>query len=122
MKTQYRDFVELVGLTVESITGLGDDDVVILAGGRKFKMYHDQDCCEHVTIKTVTGDPLLLVGSRITAAEQTSPDLPDEGTNESFTWTEFVIRTANRKKLTILWFGSSNGYYSEGVSFTEVVA
>lgn len=47
------------------------------------------------------------------AAKSSSGYMPD-----SYTWTFYKFATA-KGYVTIRWFGESNGYYSESVSFEE---
>lgn len=63
-----------------------------------------------------------LIGSPITQAEETTNDkinpvgVPvSEFQEYSFTWTFYKIATI-KGYVTILWYGSSNGYYSESVT------
>ena len=113
----------LLGQTLTSVDGAdkGSDRIVFTtAEGRKYEMYHDQDCCESVDVEDVCGAVADLIGSPITMAESVSntTDPPPEGSNESWTWTFYKIGTA-RGSVTIRWFGSSNGYYSERVTFED---
>ena len=91
-------------------------------------MWHDQDCCEHVYIEEIIGGGLseLMDGEPLLEAEEVwsmnnmsgcpPPLHPGE---ESYTWTFYKFRTKNAC-ITIRWYGSSNGYYGEGVSFDEI--
>ena len=114
-------FNSMLGKTMMSVTGsAGDDEMVFKSDDdKKFLFYHGQDCCENVSIEDVAGDLSDLVGSPITMAEEVSsddePDLEDE---ESYTWTFYKFATV-KGSVTVRWLGTSNGYYSEGVSFSE---
>ena len=81
------------------------------------KLFHDQDWCEHVTIEDICGSLDDLIGSPIIRATQDSNrDNPKKDGDDSHTWTFYNIATA-KGHVTIRWYGSSNGYYSEGVDF-----
>lgn len=87
-------------------------------------MWHDQDCCEYVRIEDIDGDlDDLLKGPILKAEEVSSSDpafyKPDTVSDEeSFTWTFYKL-VNNAGYLTIRWLGTSNGYYSESVTFEE---
>lgn len=54
------------------------------------------------------------------AEEATNRDLePMYPDTESYTWTFYKFATI-KGYVTIRWYGTSNGYYSEEVSFREV--
>lgn len=98
--------------------------VFVADSGERYRMYHDQDCCESVTIEDVVGELADLVGSPITMAEEASNSTdPPAGqfTPDSYTWTFYKFATV-RGYVTIRWYGESNGYYSESVSFGRVEA
>jgi hypothetical protein len=124
----YADFNELIGKTLIEIIGAEKDSeeiVFITATGDEYKMFHSQDCCEFVTVEDVVGSVSDLIGHPILIAEESSSDDsgfidPDpEKTNnaESCTWTFYKLATI-KGYVDIRWFGSSNGFYSENVSFS----
>lgn len=83
------------------------------------QFYHEQDCCERVTLED-GGDELLdIVGKVIMAVEEVSSDGVEppqrEWPPDSYTWTFYRIITSG-DDVTLRWFGESNGYYSESVS------
>lgn len=84
-------------------------------------MLHFQDCCEDVFLEDVTGDVSDLVGSPILKSEEVEGYTanPLSEYEESYTWTYYKLATANGY-VDIRWYGSSNGYYSEGVSLVKV--
>jgi hypothetical protein len=116
----YPKFEDLLGKVMTSVTKVGDVEIVFLtAEGETFKLYHSQDCCEDVSIEDVAGDLNDLVGSPILVAAEVSQT--DPVASESGTWTFYKLATA-KGWVDIRWYGSSNGYYSESVSFDRVAA
>jgi hypothetical protein len=115
-------FETLLGHTIERIEGLeqGSGEVVFFtAEGRKFSMYHVQDCCESVYVAEVVGDVSDLIGSPILRAEEAVSDASGPEVYDSGTWTFYKLAT-RKGYVDIRWLGESNGYYSESVDFVEV--
>ena len=87
-----------------------------LNDGERFSLRHDQSCCESVYIESIEGDLQDLVDSLILIAEEAQPE--DQALNdydESFTWTFYKLATV-KGYVTIRWYGTSNGCYSEEAS------
>jgi hypothetical protein len=113
-------FSDLVGKTLIKINK--DDNCIVFhcETGEVYEMYHEQDCCENVFLHEVHGDLNDLIGHPIIVAEKVSNvDLPPVANDESYTWTFFKIRNINGD-VTLRWFGSSNGWYSEDVDFVKI--
>jgi len=120
---------ELVGKTLTSIVRDENEESLTFhtTDGERFLMFHIQDCCESVRIEDICGDLEDLIGSPIlTARENVSSNEDPEGEDEreedwreSFTWTFYDLATA-KGAVTIRWYGESNGYYSERVTFTKM--
>lgn len=117
------EFRELVGKTLTEVKASDEQIDFVCSDGSEYRQYHDQDCCESVTVDDVAGDWADIVGSPILVAdERTSDENPPGVTKEwqdSFTWTFYKIDTV-KGGVTIRWYGSSNGYYSERVSFERI--
>lgn len=127
----------LIGKMLLDVKRCGDEEIIFTTSeGKRFRMCHFQDCCEIVTIEDVIGDLDDLIGSELVEAEEVSfhdpKDLPEQdkiwmtlqgsdlsGSGESDTWTFYKFRTA-KGSVTIRWYGSSNGYYSESVDLVEM--
>ncbi|MCM1260662.1 MAG: hypothetical protein NC222_06895 [Staphylococcus sp.] len=113
----------LKGKELTKIEGLQKDSERVIftcSDGKKYKMHHKQDCCEHVYVEDVCGDVSDLLDSPILMAEcVTNHDNPKSKHDESFTWTFYKLGTIKRT-VTIRWYGESNGYYSEEVDFEEI--
>lgn len=131
-------FESLLGKTLVSVVNSEEEVKFVTDDGDIYVQYHDQDCCETVSVDDVIGDLEDLIGSPIIQAEVVSQsgeseygpsysnpkivsnwpegiEVPDY-VNDSFTWTFYKLATI-KGSVTIRWFGSSNGYYSEEVSF-----
>lgn len=112
------DISSLIGKTLVRVQQFGDDRIEFEeSDGTVYQMLHYDDCCEHVSIESITGDLTDLEGSPITLAEENNNG-PETG-DESYTWTFYKLAT-NKGYVDIRWYGSSNGYYSESVDF-EIV-
>lgn len=122
------DFEILKGKVLTKIVGGVSDDEMIFycTDNKRYKLYHYQDCCESVDIEDIDGDLDDLIGSPILLAEKVINDKEDpegiktlEYRDDSFTWTFYKLATL-KGSVTIRWFGTSNGYYSEEVDFDEI--
>ncbi len=118
MYGNYLNVEVLLGKTLSEIKNNDNHELLIYTtDGEKYKMYHNQDCCESVRIEEVIGDLGDLINSPITMAEEvTNQGETDWG---SQTWTFYKFAT-NKGYVTIRWLGESNGYYSESVDFVKV--
>lgn len=90
-----------------------------LTDGTKYLMYHEQDCCESVEIEDICGDVQDLVGEPLLQAEEYSRSGGDADLEETETYTFYRFATL-KGVVTIRWYGTSNGYYSEAVDLIEV--
>lgn len=87
----------------------------------EYVLYHDQECCESVNIDNICGELDWLIGSSILSAEEVKGDLPakDPENDESFTWTFYKFSTI-KGYVTIKFYGTSNGHYSESADFIKI--
>lgn len=129
MSGEFVNFGVLKGKTLTRIDGLEEgNDVVYFytSGGEIYQMYHEQDCCESVSIDDVCGDVEDLIGTPILLAECVESSENPEDVSESilkyqdsFTWTFYKLSTI-KGDITVRWHGESNGYYSESVDFKKI--
>lgn len=128
METSTVGISDLVGRTICEIVGrVGSYELAITCmDGTKYRMYHEQDCCESVTLHDVVGDFDDLIGLPVLLAEErTSGIRPDDLPKPQFdlfgtsTWTFYEFATF-KGRVTLRWLGESNGYYCEAVFFEKV--
>jgi hypothetical protein len=124
------EFSELIGKTIIEINKDTDkidficknEDSIFKNVYDTYCLYHSQDCCELVYIEDVNGDLDDLIGTPILQAEErVSNENPEDFVPEnqdSFTWTFYHLATI-KGYVTIRFYGESNGYYSESVSFCK---
>jgi hypothetical protein len=116
------EFKVLKGKMFTSIENIHNEELIFTTTeDEQYRLYHSQDCCEDVRIEDICGNLDDLIGSPILMAEEvTNADgemLPDS--DSSFTWTFYKLATI-KGYVTIRWYGTSNGYYSESVDFEKV--
>jgi len=125
-----KEFEDLQGKVLSNIerktSDYEDELIFTLDTGEKYKLYHEQDCCESVIIEEIIGDLQDLIGNHILLAEEVihydeNPEDVEvsEYQDDSFTWTFYKLGTI-KGSVTIRWYGQSNGYYSEHVDFAKI--
>lgn len=126
------NFEDLLGKTLVGVSVNDTDDQILFrtSDGAVYQQHHEQDCCESVYVESVVGDLSDLIGNPILLAEEVcnrdaNPTDPAPAADlieyqESFTWAFYKLSTI-KGSITIRWYGSSNGYYSERVDFVEIV-
>lgn len=110
---------DLVGKTLVEVRGaVKGSELVSLFFDDKTRVdfYHSQDCCESVSVEDVVGDIADLIGRPLGLCEEVVTRDRDNDYDESSTatWYKFVT---NEGAVTIRWYGTSNGYYSESVNY-----
>lgn len=127
------EFNILLGKTLTDVKVIGKEEIHFYVDHEHYVLAHFQDCCESVYIESIIGDICELIGSPITLAEEVSNNYystdesrllhalmgPLPGSDESYTWTFYKLATV-KGYVDIRWYGTSNGYYSESVSFYKV--
>lgn len=115
------NFEDLKGKVIKKIEGSEQsyELLFITECDITYRMTHHQDCCESVTIESIVGDLEDLIGYEILNAEEVSNSNSDVNSDSSETWTFYKLAT-RKGYVDIRWYGTSNGYYSESVSFEKI--
>lgn len=106
-------FEELLGKTFKEVKNIeynDEDSILFSSDSEKYVLFHNQTCCEDVYIEDINGNLEDLIGSPITLAEESYNYC--ENNNISEMWTFYKLATI-KGYVTIRWYGSSNGCYSE---------
>lgn len=122
------EFSELIGKTLVTVVDLKlrSDRInelrFVCSDGSAYRMYHIQDCCEDVSLEDICGDWSDILNQVVLAAEEASNIANPEYTGlcDSHTWTFYRI-TTQRGQVVLRWLGESNGYYSEKVTFEQII-
>lgn len=115
---------DLIGKTLTKAQQIGHNEIIfITTENKQYKLHHSQDCCESVSIESITGDLSDLIGSPILLAEEATnnknpTNVTLEHQDELFLWTFYKFAT-RKGYVDIRWYGESNGYYSVEVNFDE---
>lgn len=114
-KTENDPFKVLVGLTLKDVRETNDELHFEFECGRTMLMYHYQDCCENVYLEDTSGDWEDIKGSPLLVAEERTSDEKEGEWGDVQMYTFYTFRTI-KGTVDLRWNGSSNGYYSIGVS------
>ena len=94
---------------------------------KRITMFHEEDCCEKVFIYSKIDNLDVLIGKTIFDVTENISDVNETFNEETekqyaddfFTWTFYNFSYKNcddkTEKIEIIWFGTSNGYYDQGV-------
>ena len=102
-----------------------EDFGFLMDDGTVYRFYHNQGCCESVSVEDICGDISDLIGSpllhvEVATSNDAKPIDPFTGVQctlgyeDSQTWTFYKFATI-KGSVTIRWLGQSNGYYGESV-------
>lgn len=112
------DISDFIGRTFTEIRGMEPCSPMVCfdTESATYVMYHEDKCCECVYLLDIYGDPGDLIETPILEAyKETSWEDPLDGDEDSWTWTFYRLRTI-KGTVTLRWYGTSNGRYSEEVS------
>ena len=122
LERKHVEFSALVGEVLDSVDIDREENQILLTtrSGRKFVVYHEQDCCETVAISGQDGSFDKLIGKPLIEARDFAVDTTEEGIDDSQTTTTLVFRVDDQTVIS-RWIGDSNGYYSESVDIAELI-
>ena len=128
------ELAKLVGKTLKSIKGMEYGSYYVTFEtdcGEEYNMFHSQDCCEEVYLVDVVGDVADIIGNPILIAEMSCSEnntaeleqliKEKDIYQECFVWTFYKFATI-KGYVTLRWHGSSNGYYSVRVRFSQATS
>lgn len=114
---------ELAGKTIINLDDSANGDLrFTMDDGSVYEMGYIPDCCATCDIESGLSDLQAMVGQKLvsvsmdTSSERPADVAKPEYEPESQTWTFYTFRS-NEATAQLRWFGESNGYYSESVTF-----
>lgn len=118
----YTIFEDIIGKSFSRVErgewGCNDAILFYAEDGVEYVLYHDQSCCEMVSIEDICGELSDLENAPILQAEIAYSE--DLETGNSGTWT-FIKLATIKGYVTVRFYGTSNGWYSETAEFLEIV-
>lgn len=110
---EWVEFSTLKGMKFDTVRRDGDKIHFVLGSGKEsgYTLLHIQDCCEHVYIESIDGGNIEDISGHVILDAYESKSR-DDNAAESGTWSFYIIRTMY-DTVTIRFYGTSNGYYSE---------
>jgi hypothetical protein len=123
IRRRHVEFSDLVGEVLDAVDIDREENQILLTtrSGRKFLVYHEQDCCETVAISDQDGNFDNLIGKPLIEARDFAVDTGEsESDYDSQTTTTLVFRVDDQTVVS-RWIGDSNGYYSESVDIAELI-
>lgn len=116
---------EMIGLIFDRVHVNNDKTELTFENDNvTYIFYHENDCCESVSIEDICGDLSDLENSPLMQiSESTSNTNPDNFTKkyqDYFTWTFYKFATI-KGYVDVRWYGESNGYYSEAVNLKKII-
>ncbi len=113
--------LEIQGKAVITAERRDDELLFFCSDGSIYRMWYDPDCCASCDIHDIDGDLKSLEGEILLEAYEStnSDDPPLYELEDSYTWTFYTFRNT-KATVTVRWYGSSNGYYSEAASFGKL--
>lgn len=111
---------ELEGEVISSVVGAeeGWETIITTESGKVIQIYHQQDCCEQVSIEDSEVDD--IVGGYCHFAGFVDGETPAKDFHDDYyydnsqTWSFLKIETS-KGSIWQRWLGESNGWYSESV-------
>lgn len=113
MKYFEAEIAEFQGRIIDKIEWNENEILFSFKDGGIYIMFHEKECCESVILEDISGDFNDLTGSEILQADEESNEKTDRD-GERERWTFYKLATI-KGYVTLRWYGSSNGYYSEAV-------
>lgn len=111
----FENINELLGETLINIERRDNEIIFDLENGKRYLMYHAQNCCEDVYIEDIAGNLNDLVGNTLLVAETATK----EGESGESLFTFYKFRTI-KGDVTVRWYGTTDSVYALSVDLREI--